>query len=141
MSTDTQSNVPLDPLDPATATGVAADLDLQDVNIELRYKWAITAVQDRGLSSRKAAGLYRLPRSTLDTHLKGVKSRREAHEHQRVLGPAQEGVLVEWVKIMGRWGLPLSLETIGNYAADIVGAPLGETWLRRFKVILLEMTT
>ncbi|KAJ7758862.1 hypothetical protein DFH07DRAFT_692194, partial [Mycena maculata] len=35
--------------------------------------------------------------------------------------------------IMGRRGLPLSLETIGNYAADIVGAPLGETWPRRFK--------
>ncbi|KAJ7766241.1 hypothetical protein B0H16DRAFT_1212189, partial [Mycena metata] len=69
--------------------------------IELRYQWAINAVQGRrALSSRKAAVLYRVARSTLDTRLKGVKSRREAHEHQHVLSTAQEGVLVEWVKVL-----------------------------------------
>lgn len=152
MATNPQTNVLLDPFDPTTATGVAANLDLRDVDIELRYQWAISAVRGpRNLSSRRAAALYRLCRSTLDSRLLGVKSRQEAHKHQRALSPAQEAVLVEWVKvptitlitrlrlnvifkIMGRRGLPLSLETIGKYAADIAGAPVGDTWPRRFRV-------
>ncbi|KAJ6631966.1 hypothetical protein B0H10DRAFT_2206374 [Mycena sp. CBHHK59/15] len=36
-------------------------------------------------------------------------------------------------EIMGKRGLPLSLETIGNYVANILGAPLGDTWPRCFK--------
>lgn len=34
---------------------------------------------------------------------------------------------------MGHRGLPLSLETIGAYASEIVGRPVGVTWPRRFK--------
>lgn len=33
---------------------------------------------------------------------------------------------------MGRRGFPLSLPTIGAYASEIVGAPVGATWPKRF---------
>lgn len=36
-------------------------------------------------------------------------------------------------KNVGKRGLPLSLPTIGSYAAEIYGAPLGVTWPTRFK--------
>ena len=101
MSSNLQIDEPQDPFDPATDMHADADLDLQEVDIEVRYRWAMAAVQGgrRGLSARKAAVLYRLPRTTLDARLLGVKSRQEAHEHEWVLGSAQEAVLVEWVKV------------------------------------------
>lgn len=34
---------------------------------------------------------------------------------------------------MGRRGFPLTLATIGAYASEIAGVPVGETWPRRFK--------
>ncbi|KAJ6468831.1 hypothetical protein C8R45DRAFT_837565 [Mycena sanguinolenta] len=36
-------------------------------------------------------------------------------------------------KSLGRRGVPLSLPTIGAYAAEIYGGPLGVTWPTRFK--------
>ncbi|KAF7335885.1 hypothetical protein MSAN_02325500 [Mycena sanguinolenta] len=45
----------------------------------------------------------------------------------------QEDVLKEWVKVVARRGFPLALATIGDYASEIAGAPVGETWPRRFK--------
>ncbi|KAJ7257132.1 hypothetical protein C8J57DRAFT_1074559, partial [Mycena rebaudengoi] len=37
------------------------------------------------------------------------------------------------IKSLGKRGIPLSLTTIGAYAAEIYGAPLGVTWPTRFK--------
>jgi hypothetical protein len=42
-------------------------------------------------------------------------------------------VLVDWVKVMGRRGIPLTATAITDYVADIVGHAVGESWVRRFK--------
>lgn len=94
---------------------------------------AMQDVNQQIYSINKAAEVYCVPRSTLQTRLRGVRTRREAHEHQQLLSPAQENILVEWVKIMGRRGVPLSLTTTAEYASDIAGRPVGETWPRRFR--------
>ncbi|KAF5318213.1 hypothetical protein D9758_018544 [Tetrapyrgos nigripes] len=75
---------------------------------------------------------YQVPRATLGTRLKGVKPRTEAHEHQQNLSNAQERVMVEWVKVRARRGVPMSLALLGSYAAHLCGRELGAMWPRRF---------
>ncbi len=41
-------------------------------------------------------------------------------------------VLVAWVKGMGCRGIPITLATISDYAADIAGRPLGCSWVKGF---------
>jgi hypothetical protein len=145
--------VPLDEFDKLVALlGInLANVTMEDLDIETRYKLAIAAVRTRETPAHAAAIEFCVPRSTLGTRLKGAVSRKEAHESQKALTTAQEVVLVEWIKasshslsnyglancyheVMGKRGLPLSLETVGHYGADIAGHALGETWARRFKV-------
>jgi hypothetical protein len=83
MSLNVQTDELVDPFDPATATGLDADVDIAQYDIELRYRWAMAAVRSGRIgSAQKAASRYRLAHSTLGTRLLGVKSRQEAHEHQ-----------------------------------------------------------
>ncbi|KAJ7333309.1 hypothetical protein DFH08DRAFT_881034, partial [Mycena albidolilacea] len=73
------------------------------------------------MSQRKAALYYSVPRSTLQDRAKGRLTRGDAHVHERLLTKPQEDSLA-------KRGIPLSLTTIGSYAAEIYGAPLGVTW-------------
>jgi hypothetical protein len=61
-----------------------------------------------------------------------MKTQVEAHEHERNLTSVQEDVLVEWVKVMGRRGIPLTPTTVTDYAAHISGKPVGCSWGTRF---------
>lgn len=85
------------------------------------------------LSIRNTARLYEVPPSTLTDRWNGTPTRKEGHAHEQLLTPAQEEVLVEWIKVMGRRGIPLTATTITDYVADIVGHAVGESWVRRFK--------
>ncbi|KAJ7311687.1 hypothetical protein DFH08DRAFT_897426 [Mycena albidolilacea] len=85
------------------------------------------------MSQRKAALYYSVPRSTLQDRAKGRLTRGDAHVHERLLNKPQEDVLAEWIKSLAKRGIPLNLTTIGSYAAEIYGAPLGVTWPTRFK--------
>jgi hypothetical protein len=127
------------------------DVDLEHLPAEARLQLAVAAVQTETLSERKAAIYYRVPRTTIQNRIKGMVSREEAHAHERSLSSPQEEVLVEWVKVqiamyscnslqlsnvskgLAKRGIPLSLTTVGAYAAEIRGAPLGVTWPTRFK--------
>lgn len=108
----------------------------QDEHIEL----AIIGIRNAGktaqgndiLSLRKAATIYQVTRQTLANRILGMKTRVKAHEHERNLTSAQEDVLVEWVKVMGRRGLPLTPTTITDYAAHISGKRVGRSWGTRF---------
>jgi len=68
------------------------------------------------------------------THsLLGGKSRHEAHVEAQLLTPAQEEVLVEWIKVQGRRGVPMTYTSVGHAAAEILGKPVGEIWPKRFR--------
>jgi hypothetical protein len=70
---------------------------------------AIVAIKDMGykensdqcLSTRQAAKMYDVPRSTLADRMKGLPMCAEAHVSQQNLSPAEEEVLVKWAKVMG----------------------------------------
>ena len=42
-------------------------------------------------------------------------------------------MLVDWVKVMGHQGIPLTATVITDYVADIIGHAVGESWVRHFK--------
>jgi hypothetical protein len=128
------------------------DDNFENFTVEERIRLAIIALDtsESGLSERKAAAYYRVPRATLQNRRKGIPTRVQGHAHERNLTPAQESVLTECVKVriervflsyilsdcfkvMGRRGIPLDLTVIGQYASEIAGRPVGATWARRFK--------
>jgi hypothetical protein len=125
------------------------DGDLEHLPYERRVQMAVAASQSGLMSERKAAIYYRVARTTVQDRAKGALTRNDAHLHERKLTQPQEDVLSEWIKVrsrvrrspsvsnfekcLGKRGIPLSLPTIGAYAAEIYGGPLGVTWATRFK--------
>ncbi|KAF7367161.1 DDE-domain-containing protein [Mycena sanguinolenta] len=110
-----------------------ADVDLNLLSVEERMQLAIKTMDKTGMPERPAAKYFRVPRATLQSRRQGVLPRVEAHAHERVVSVVQEQVLVEWIKIVGRRGFPLSLETVGAYASAICGTTVGKSWPERFK--------
>jgi Tc5 transposase DNA-binding domain len=77
---------------------------------------------------------YEVPRSTLNDQWNGTPTRKEGHVHELLPTPAQEEVLVKWIKVMGRRGIPMTTTMIIDHVADIIGhATVGELWVKRFK--------
>jgi Tc5 transposase DNA-binding domain len=62
----------------------------------------------------------------------GGLSRKEAHNHEQLMSASQEEVLVEWIKVQGRRGVPITHTTLAQYAREIANAPVGKTWSKRF---------
>ncbi|KAF7326528.1 DDE-domain-containing protein [Mycena venus] len=96
------------------------DNDISRLPQEKRIQFAVAATQAQLMSERKAATYYGVPRTTVQRRAQGILTRKDAHIHERSLTPAQEDILAEWIKkSLGKRGIPLSLPTIGTYAAEI----------------------
>jgi Tc5 transposase DNA-binding domain/helix-turn-helix, Psq domain len=116
-------------------------LDLEEATPEQRIQMAIQAIERNGLrengrpvlSIREAATTFKVPKSTLEARLKGRKTRMEAHESEKKLSKAAEDALVDWVKEMGRRGVPLSNSAAAALASVISGEKVGEAWVQRFR--------
>ena len=115
-------------------------LDLSSLTQEERIQLALKAIAASGmhatgrtkLSTRQAAITFNVPRSTLQDRYNGRKTRHEGHAHEQNLTPAQEEVVVKWVKVLGQRGVPLTQATLRDCASEICGKPIGETWPKRF---------
>lgn len=117
----------------------ASDMDAHES--EARLLSALKAVVDSGfnksgtpvLSLRTAAKQHHVSRSALTRRYNGKGSRAESHASQQKLSPSQEAVLTEWIKVLGRRGIPLTYQAIAEYAAKIVCEPVLVNWARSFK--------
>ena len=112
---------------------------------ENRLKRAIRAHRD-GLSVRAAAKRHAVSRSTLQRHLDGGQSIREAHMKQQNLSPRLEMELVRWVLTQTKLGFAPPHSRFRMYALRISrasGGPqtLGVHWVRRFLVRHPELKT
>ena len=95
-----------------------------------QWKGARKIAKDFGVENRWQTIIYRY---------KGGRSTREAHEEQQKLTPAEEVVLVDFVKQSAERGFPPTLKNIEQYA-DLVRKnrlgpncePVGESWVGRF---------
>jgi helix-turn-helix, Psq domain/Tc5 transposase DNA-binding domain len=85
------------------------------------------------LSLRSAAQMYDVPKTTLTARFNGRHTRSEAHAGQQKLTPPQEEILKEWIKVLGKRGVPLDLSAVANRASIIAGGEVGVNWARRFR--------
>jgi hypothetical protein len=116
-------------------------LDLSDLTQVQRMELAFAALVASGtkpdgnpnLSIRQTAIQYEVPRSTLNDRWNGTPTCKEGHAHELLLTTAQEEVLVEWIKVMGCRGIPMTSTTIIDHVANIVGHTVGESWVKCFK--------
>lgn len=101
---------------------------------------ALAAVTASGLdnhgnpkySLRTAAKDFGVPRSTLTGRWHGAKPKKEAHDHQKHFTPEQESILVDWIRTLGRRGVPMTLSSLRDFASGALGKPIGENWASRF---------
>lgn len=92
---------------------------------------------DKGISLRKAAQRWGIPRSTLHNRLNGIVTRNEANEHNQRLSKQQESHLVNWIISQGALGFAPTHQQVREFAARIVKAggddqPLGKSWIEGF---------
>ncbi|KAF8240103.1 hypothetical protein L208DRAFT_1128033, partial [Tricholoma matsutake] len=80
----------------------------------------------------KAASIYDVPHSTLRDHIKGLPTCAEVHADQQALSVAKEEVVVEWAKVLGRQGVPMTYSTLTKYVSEISGRHIGKLWPKRF---------
>ncbi|PPR08153.1 hypothetical protein CVT24_012447 [Panaeolus cyanescens] len=62
----------------------------------------------------------------------GMKTRQEAHEHERLLSSPEEEMLVDWIKSLGRRAVPATLDMVRDFASEISGKKVGVNWPRKF---------
>lgn len=108
---------------------------------EAQLQSALKAVIDSGLngkgwpklSLRAAAKQYNVSYSTLTARWNGRKTCTESHAEQQKLTPPQEKVLTDWIKVLGKRGIPLSLEAVAERASHIVGEEVSVNWAQGFR--------
>ena len=130
--------------------------DILDKSQEERMQLALAAIQGSGTkangdpnySVRQAAKDFNIPRTSISRRLKGTllhcyvfvllsfceggKTRQEAHVNEQLLTAAQEEILVKWIKVQGRRGIPLTYATVALYVGEISGQQVGVSWPKRF---------
>ncbi|TFK46919.1 hypothetical protein OE88DRAFT_1811454 [Heliocybe sulcata] len=117
----------------------AASVDSSDY--EDRITLAVAAIECAGmnalgqpnLSIREASKAFNVSKSTLSDRLNGKSTKAKAREPQQKLCSEAEAALVDWIKIMGRRGLPMSASTIIDCAADLCKMHIGQSWVKRFR--------
>ena len=115
--------------------------DISDLSQAQRMERAFAALVAAGtrpdgkpnISIRSIVRQFEVPHSTLSDRWNGTPTRKEGHEHELLLTAAQEEVFTEWVKVMGRQGIPMMATTITDHVADIAGRAVGESWVKRFR--------
>jgi helix-turn-helix, Psq domain/Tc5 transposase DNA-binding domain len=87
-----------------------------------RIEKAVQAcAEDDQLTIRKAAKIYNVSHTTISRRLtKNTQSWSVAHRFQQLLTPVEERTLVKWVKQYYKWGLPLNLKQLRQFALEIL---------------------
>ena len=90
-----------------------------------------------GLSQRKAASKYGIPRSTLFGRIQGGGPRKDANDDMQKLSKDQEDYLANWVVVQAKLGLPPTHLQIRQAAQRIINASgstekLGKNWVNEF---------
>jgi hypothetical protein len=62
----------------------------------------------------------------------GGKSPHEAHVNEQLLTEAQEEILVNWVEVQGRRGVPMTYSSVALCAGVISGKQISASWPKPF---------
>jgi len=87
-----------------------------------RIQRAVQACADDGqLTTRRAAKIYSVAHTTISRRLKKATQAYDvAHRFQQLLTPVEERTLVKWVIQYYKWGLPLNLKQLRQFAIEIL---------------------
>ena len=87
-----------------------------------RIEKAVNACrQDSRLTARKAAKIFNIHHSTIGQRLKElVEPRKLINQAQQLLTPVEERTIVKFVIQYYKWGLPLGLKQIRQFATEIL---------------------
>jgi hypothetical protein len=88
--------------------------------------------KDLVYSLTQAAKDFDVPKTTLTERFNGRSTHAQAAQDQQRLTPAQEKVLVAWIKSCGARGMGLTAQAVMEAGSMISGTELGETWYRLF---------
>ncbi|KAH6905771.1 hypothetical protein BKA70DRAFT_1066138, partial [Coprinopsis sp. MPI-PUGE-AT-0042] len=70
-------------------------------------------------SLRRAAKDFLVHKTTLTARFNGRKTRAASHEFQQKLTAGEEATIVEWIKVQGHQGVPLSPSMLCDLAESI----------------------
>lgn len=112
------------------------DERMEDKLAQARMAWANGSFKN----VKAVAAFYQVPYKTLLNRLKGIESKKKAHDTQALLTPAEKEVLVEWIQYLGLAGMPVNRKTIRPKVKAILkekGRSINEnmvsgSWIRRF---------
>ena len=109
---------------------------------ETRTRAAVKAIALQGCRDngrpiypfRRAALDFDVSYRTLMRRFRGAKDNKAAHQHQQILTPPQERVVVGFVKVLGRRGIPVTRALLRDKVSSIVGHEVSLLWVYRFMV-------
>jgi len=99
---------------------------------------AYLEVHDDGISTKKAAQRYGIPRTTLRDRLHGVSSKADMPQPQQRLSPVQETRLATWILRQESLGYAPSHSQVRSVVEALLKSmddhkPLGKNWIDGFK--------
>lgn len=99
----------------------------------------LEAIKDveSGISQRKAAQRWGVPKTTLHDRLNGTLNKYDAQEHTQRLSRQQETHLVQWILTQEALGLAPTHQQVREFAGRVIKAggdniPLGKAWMEGF---------
>jgi hypothetical protein len=113
---------------------------IEAIQREGRMTLAINAINKNQFSSgRNAAGVYKVPRSTLQDRRKGRLPKLGSRAKNRLLLESEESTLISWIYSMERRGFPPYIIDVRRMAQTLIdkrgsepGKPVGKQWVYKF---------
>jgi hypothetical protein len=94
-----------------------------NVSNEGRISLAVTSFNNRPRQSVRAlAAAFDIPKSTLQTRLRGTQARTEIRSVNRKLSPVEEQSLVQWILDLDRRGFPPQIIDVRRIADALLAA-------------------
>jgi hypothetical protein len=106
---------------------------------------AVQAIErDATLSQRRAAKIYRVPRSTISNRLAGASPQRDCTSNSIKLTSTEELVIFQHILKLDERGYPLRLTDVEDMANSLLAErnqlPVGKNWAGTFVKRRLELT-
>jgi helix-turn-helix, Psq domain len=113
---------------------------MESLTDEENMQLAINATKS-GISQRKAAATFGVPRTTLQDRLAGREPNKIAKQHMQRLTPEEEGALCRALLQMHAWGWPIGVHGLESFAQQLLQKkgdfePLGRIYYYYFIFIL-----
>ena len=103
-----------------------------DNSWEACIHFAVKAVHAHMLLFHDAAKQFSIPATTISNHLCGGKAPSVAHESQKILSNEQQKVVIEWLRLRGNNGNPMTHEQLRPLIFDLTWWRPGINWICKF---------